>query len=112
MTSSDLFAEVVQMYLESSRKWLGELMEAISSKDVDGVTTAAHGLQSGSGIVGASALIELCRTLENLARQADLSSALQLQEKILAEHRLVVEALQNHGESETGASTPATESAE
>ncbi|MFW2404288.1 MAG: response regulator, partial [Gammaproteobacteria bacterium] len=107
MTATDLADELIQMYCQSSADWLEKLARAFENEDAGGISEAAHGLQSGSGLVGAATLVRLCRALEGLARQRDLSHAPQLHEKIIAEHGRVIDILRNTPVAER--QIPATE---
>jgi HPt (histidine-containing phosphotransfer) domain-containing protein len=92
-TDSDLFGELVVMYMTSSKEWLDKLADAIAARNAERARIAAHGLQSGSGLVGAHRLVRLCRALEDHARAGDLATAEQANQRIRVEHGRVVAGL-------------------
>jgi HPt (histidine-containing phosphotransfer) domain-containing protein len=57
------------------------------------VLQAAHSLKSSSANVGATALTELCGTLETSARLGKLESGWAMLDQIVEEHRRVLLAL-------------------
>jgi len=91
--TSDLVQRVIEAYFSSSAELATQLAASIDAADVDGVRSSAHALKSSSANVGATALAEMCKELENAARQGDLDSAPERGQRILQEHEKVIEAL-------------------
>jgi len=89
----DLLEQVVGLYLEASEELKQTLRTAVSKRDAGAVRAAAHALKSSSANVGAMALAELCRRLEDMGRQDDLGDAQALLDALEAGHRDVVSAL-------------------
>ncbi|MGI9341532.1 MAG: ATP-binding protein [Gammaproteobacteria bacterium] len=105
-TTTDLAGEMIGLFYESSGEWLEKLADAFRKRDAEAIRFAAHGLQSGSGIIGAKRLVQMCRALERVARDEELSKAPRLHQQILAEHRLVVETLRDTPASKRRISVP------
>ena len=91
--SPDLVKQVVQAYLESSTELATKLHAAIDSGDAEGVVASAHTLKSSSANVGAMKLADLCKTLETVGREGDLSAAPEHQQHVQREFERVIEAL-------------------
>ena len=70
-----------------------KLRAAVSEEDPKAVREAAHALKSSSANVGAKSLAELCKQLEAMGRQGNLSSASLLLDAFDAEYKDVVAAL-------------------
>lgn len=64
-----LLVEVIGMFLEDAPARLRELQMGFESKDVRLLERAAHSLKSASANVGAYSLSELCKRMEESARQ-------------------------------------------
>ena len=60
---------IVGLYLENAGKQVDALAKAWADGDTGAIHSLAHTLKSGSNQVGAHALAELCREVENEARQ-------------------------------------------
>jgi CheY-like chemotaxis protein len=91
--SPDLFAKVVGLYSSNSIALTDAMRAAASSSDAAGLMQAAHALKSSSAYVGAIALAELCKDIEAAAENGELDFACMLVEKLLAEHKQVLQAL-------------------
>jgi two-component system sensor histidine kinase/response regulator len=90
----DLLAKVVGLYLSSSRELTQTMQQAALAHDLARITHTAHALRSSSANVGAIAFAELCRDVEAAAVQGDKTHACALVDKLLADHRQVLQALE------------------
>ncbi len=90
-----LFAKVVNVYLESSEELNMRLRAAVDSANDDGIRETAHALKSSSANVGAARLADLCKQLETLARENRLDGAEDIQRHLEREYARVVEALRD-----------------
>ncbi|MGL5075190.1 MAG: Hpt domain-containing protein, partial [Waterburya sp.] len=61
-------AGIMEQYFEDSPKKLQGIQEAINNQDATALRQAAHGLRSSSANLGAIAVADLCKQLEDLAR--------------------------------------------
>jgi two-component system sensor histidine kinase/response regulator len=71
----DMLNEIIGLYLDKSAELLQSLQAAIANKDAESMRVAAHTLKSSSANVGARALSDLCRELEELGRSGSLDNA-------------------------------------
>jgi HPt (histidine-containing phosphotransfer) domain-containing protein len=69
------------------------LLAGLRSDDVDEVRRAAHTLKTNGATFGAGHFAELCRELEERARNGDLDGAADLIARVEADYGLVAEAL-------------------
>jgi signal transduction histidine kinase/DNA-binding response OmpR family regulator len=92
-SSASFFAKVVGLYSSNSSALIDAMRAAALSNDAAGVRNAAHSLKSSSANVGAMAFAELCRDVEVAAGDGRLDHACMLLERLLAEHKDVLRAL-------------------
>jgi signal transduction histidine kinase/DNA-binding response OmpR family regulator/pSer/pThr/pTyr-binding forkhead associated (FHA) protein len=59
---------IIEQYFEDSPQKLQAIQQAIDNQDATALRQAAHALRSGSANLGAIAVADLCRQLEDLAR--------------------------------------------
>jgi histidine phosphotransfer protein HptB len=71
----DFVDELVDTYIEDGRGQVAGLRAALERGDNDSVVRAAHSLKSSSANVGALALSDRCRTLEEAARGGPVEDA-------------------------------------
>jgi signal transduction histidine kinase/CheY-like chemotaxis protein/HPt (histidine-containing phosphotransfer) domain-containing protein len=76
--ASDLLIGVAKTYLESSETLLERLRTAAEALDPVELHQAAHGLKGSSANLGARQLAELCRQVDEYARDDDAESAARL----------------------------------
>ena len=88
-----LLARVINAYLESSQVLKTRLGDAIHSANAALLRESAHALKSSSANVGATGLADLCRRLEEMAREDNLSQAPTMNERLEREYERVVAAL-------------------
>jgi signal transduction histidine kinase/CheY-like chemotaxis protein/HPt (histidine-containing phosphotransfer) domain-containing protein len=92
-----LVADVVHTYVDSSSELLADLRAAVADQNAEGVAQSAHALKSSSANVGALPLATLCRELEAMGREDDLSGAKDLFESLLIEYQRAIAALRSEG---------------
>jgi PAS domain S-box-containing protein len=90
-----ILQRMIPAYLEEATKLLTQIEPALHGHDSDKVRIAAHSLGSSSANLGANAFSQLCRTLENMARQGDLQEAPPLYLKITQDFEAVQLALRD-----------------
>ena len=76
----DEFAVLVHTYLDETERLLADLSSAASTSDHHRLQRAAHSLKSASNNIGAMALGEIARCVEEKARNADANSVISLVE--------------------------------
>jgi two-component system sensor histidine kinase/response regulator len=91
--SRNFLTKVIGLYFSSSIALTDALRTAAMSDDATGIKQAAHALKSSSANVGAVAFAELCKEVEVAAAEGKLDHARMLVERLLAEHKIVLEAL-------------------
>ncbi len=89
----DFLAKVVGLYVSSSVGLTEAMRLAALARDAAGIRRAAHALRSSSANVGAMLFAELCKDVEAAAKADKIEHACSLVEKLLAEHKQVLEAL-------------------
>ncbi len=86
----DIVAEVGGLFLEHSPQKVAAILQAVESKDPNGLRTAAHSLKSSSAYVGAMRLSEISRELEMMGRSQVLDGAEEKAERLKREYTLVM----------------------
>ncbi|WP_394754466.1 response regulator [Crenothrix sp.] len=66
--NNGLLQRIIALYMDNAETLVQSLKHAWSTGDVDAIRAASHTLKSSSGQVGAQGLAELCRDVENEAR--------------------------------------------
>ena len=61
---SGLLEQLIDIFAETTPATLGELERAHDAGDADAIRRTAHGLKGASQNVGATAMADLCRSLE------------------------------------------------
>ncbi|AFZ11729.1 multi-sensor hybrid histidine kinase [Crinalium epipsammum PCC 9333] len=85
--------QVVDTYLDESDKLLSSMSEAIVNQDLETLKAAAHKLKSGSACLGAIALSNLCKQLEIISAERNITQAQEKLPQIQAEYQKVKIAL-------------------
>jgi CheY-like chemotaxis protein/HPt (histidine-containing phosphotransfer) domain-containing protein len=77
MVSGDpeFLAELIDTFLEDTPQLLADMGRAVDAGDAAGLALAAHSLKSNSANFGATALADLCRELEGIAKAGALVGA-------------------------------------
>jgi signal transduction histidine kinase/CheY-like chemotaxis protein len=89
----NFLTKVFGLYFSSSIALTDALRTAALSDDATGIRQAAHALKSSSANVGAVAFAELCKDVEVAVAEGKIDYARVLVERLLAEHKLVLQAL-------------------
>ena len=89
----NLLAKVVGLYFSSSLALTDAMRAAAFTRDSAGIREAAHALKSSSANVGALQFAELCKEVEMAAAEGQLDYARVLVDKLLAEYKHVLQAL-------------------
>ena len=90
----DMLTHIGEMYLLDSRGLIATIEQSLSSGNGVELARAAHAWRSYNGNVGAMALAQLCRELEEAGRAANFSSARATYALIEALHSRVRDELQ------------------
>ena len=69
-----LLLELVEMFLDDAPNRLREMEESLSSGDLDTMRRAAHTLKSSSANMGAVLLCQICKDMEQAARDENQDS--------------------------------------
>jgi len=67
--------EICEVFVQDGHQKLAALQAALDAGDADVTARTAHGLKSGSGFVGATAVFNLCAEMERTAKTGDLDFA-------------------------------------
>ncbi len=86
--------ELIDVYFENSAKLLDTMNAAESAHSADEIRRAAHSLKSNSANFGAYLLAEMCKELEDLSHEGNLSDASARIARIQAEYVRVKQALE------------------
>jgi CheY-like chemotaxis protein/HPt (histidine-containing phosphotransfer) domain-containing protein len=90
----DMLSHIVERYLVDSRDLVASIEHAIEQSDAAELARAAHAWRSYNGNVGAHGLANLCRELEDRARNGKIGTARELLGELRALHTRVREELQ------------------
>jgi signal transduction histidine kinase/CheY-like chemotaxis protein/HPt (histidine-containing phosphotransfer) domain-containing protein len=90
----DLLHKIIAIYLDSSRKLMDELCDALARDDAQAISQTAHALKSSSANVGATSLAEVCRALEAAGHSGNLADTGGLRTALLTEYERAILALQ------------------
>ena len=85
----DVLSEVLGLFLDEVPKRVERLRDAWRRGDAPGVQRLAHSLKGSSGNIGAGALYDVCRHIDERARTAELSGGDQLLESLAREYAAV-----------------------
>jgi CheY-like chemotaxis protein len=95
----NIVKKVIDLYLESSRVLKDRLRDAVESANAALLREVAHALKSSSANVGAIGLADLCKHLEMMGREDNLSDAPIVHGRFEKEYERVVAALELEVES-------------
>ncbi len=84
---------LIRIYLEDSPSLIEEIGRSAGAGDVRGLRDAAHALKSTSANIGACALAELCRQVEEMAGNGGVANMEDMVFRIDAEYGMVRESL-------------------
>jgi HPt (histidine-containing phosphotransfer) domain-containing protein len=86
-------AELIHTFLEDGPRELARMHQALESQDAELLQRAAHSLKSNSAEFGAQDLRQMCKQLEEMAKQGVFDGASQRVAEIEAEYERVDGAL-------------------
>jgi PAS domain S-box-containing protein len=78
----DFLAEVIDTFLEDAPALLATIRRSLDEEDADELRRAAHTLKSNGSTLGAERFSELCRELEQRAKNGQLEGASELVDRI------------------------------
>ena len=84
---------MVDVFLADAPALIGSLRSSLERQDTEELRRAAHTLKSNGSTLGAAAFAELCRTVEQRAKDGRLDGVSKLVDGIEHEYRTVREAL-------------------
>ena len=90
-----IIKKMIQTYLADAPSFLEGIDRAVTSHDAEKVRIAAHTLGSSSANLGMLNLANLCKKLETMARDQDLTLAVPLYTQLINEYQMVKMALEN-----------------
>ena len=82
----DEFSSLIHTYLDDSVMRLESLREAFAAQDADALRKAAHSFKGSCGNIGAPALADLCRRVEDISRAGEVEEAVPLMDLIASEY--------------------------
>jgi CheY-like chemotaxis protein/HPt (histidine-containing phosphotransfer) domain-containing protein len=89
----EFLAEVVDVFLADAPALIASLRSSLDQRETDELRRAAHTLKSNGATLGAAAFAELCRTVEQHAKEGRLEGVAQLVDRIEREYGTLQEAL-------------------
>jgi signal transduction histidine kinase/CheY-like chemotaxis protein len=90
---AEFLAEVVDVFLADAPTLIASLRSSLERHDADELRRAAHTLKSNGSTLGAPAFAELCRAVEQRAKEGRLDAVSRDIERIEQEYRTLQEAL-------------------
>jgi len=88
---ADVLSEILNLFLDEVPKKIHTLRAAVTAGDAVQVQRIAHSLKGSSGNIGARAMYDVCRQLDDRARSEEMSR-LQLLADVLDREYAKVEA--------------------
>jgi HPt (histidine-containing phosphotransfer) domain-containing protein len=89
----DFLTEVIDTFFTDAPTLLATLRRSLDEEDTAELRRAAHTLKSNGATLGAGDFAELCRTLEQRAKEGQLSGASELVDRIEQEYEPLHDAL-------------------
>jgi len=93
----ELIEEIVPEFLDPQSKYIDIITAAIDSGEASAIASSAHALKGASASIGALALSESAKLLEDMGKSNDISSAQDLLKRVVA-HFDEVETLLNRSD--------------
>ena len=82
----DVLGEILRMFLDEVPKKIVTLRSAVTSGDAANVQRTAHSLKGSSGNIGARAMYDVCRQLDDRAKSGELERLPPLVDALDAEY--------------------------
>jgi len=76
--TEEMFAEIIEVFLEDSPNRLNLLRDASSNNDVTAMKEESHCLKGSSGNVGAVKLSKICEEIETLSKSGSITNQEEL----------------------------------
>jgi CheY-like chemotaxis protein len=89
----EFLGEVIDAFLADAPQLIATLRSSLDSRTSEELRRAAHTLKSNGATLGAEEFAELCRTLEQRAKDGELDGASELVDRIEQEYKPLEEAL-------------------
>jgi CheY-like chemotaxis protein len=89
----EFLAEVVDVFLADAPALIASLRTTLERQDAEELRRAAHTLKSNGSTLGAAAFADVCRTVEQHAKDGRLDGVPQLVDRVEQEYRTLQEAL-------------------
>jgi two-component system sensor histidine kinase/response regulator len=89
----DFLGEVIDAFLADAPGLLATLRRSLDDGSTEELRRAAHTLKSNGATLGAAEFAELCRTLEQRAKEGELDDASELIDRVEQEYRPLEQAL-------------------
>jgi CheY-like chemotaxis protein/HPt (histidine-containing phosphotransfer) domain-containing protein len=89
----EFLSEVIDAFLGDAPGLIATLRRSLDEQSSEELRRAAHTLKSNGATLGAAEFAELCRTLEQRAKDGELAGASELVDRIEQEYRPLEEAL-------------------
>jgi CheY-like chemotaxis protein len=89
----EFLGEVIDAFLADAPQLIATLRRSLDEQSTEELRRAAHTLKSNGATLGAQEFAELCRTLEQRAKEGELDGASELIDRIEQEYRPLEEAL-------------------
>ena len=93
-SASQLFAELVDTYLNDTSELLATLHAAVARNDTTTLRRAAHKLRSSSILLGATTLVGLCDEVEQVAGAGTIANSTEWVQRTEAEFARVKDTLE------------------
>jgi HPt (histidine-containing phosphotransfer) domain-containing protein len=90
---ADVLGEILNLFLDEVPKKIHSLRSAVTAGDAMQVQRIAHSLKGSSGNIGARAMYDVCRQLDDRAKSGELARLQPLVEALGAEYRKVETAI-------------------
>lgn len=91
----DVLAEILHLFVDEVPKKIRALQSAVQAGDAPLVARHAHSLKGSSGNIGAAALLDVSRRIDDLAKAGDLARVTPLLATLTEEyHRVELEIKQ------------------
>jgi CheY-like chemotaxis protein len=94
---AEFLAEVVNVFLADAPALITSLRSSLGRHDTEELRRSAHTLKSNGLTLGASAFAELCRTVEQHAKEGRLDAVPRLVDRVEQEYRTLQAALASVG---------------
>lgn len=85
----DVLTEILHLFLDDVPRRIETLRAALGAGDAVAVQRAAHSLKGSSGNIGARAMYDVCRQLDDGAKAGDLARLQPLVDRLVSEYARV-----------------------